>query len=262
MNDVPTISGPDNANFALERLREMIGISAFGRDGKMPTERMLSERLGVARREIRRALEVLEAEGLIWRKQGAGTFLGQRPDQWGDHAASLVPGTDFMEIMEVRLRIEPQLAQLAAMRAKPDDIARMRETCAKIYERTDPDWRELWDGSLHRLIAQSAGNQLFLSLFDVVNRVRQDPAWQAVRDRARRLDQSLKESRDEHGEIIDAIAARDPAKAGEAMRNHLLTLQERLIRQTSMDHPDHVASAAPSEGRATQNETPEGIAHT
>lgn len=239
MNEKSNIAGPDNANYALERLRELIAVSAFGRDGKLPTERTLSERLGAGRREIRRALEVLEAEGLIWRRQGAGTFLGQRPDSWSDHAASLVPGTNFMEIMEVRLRIEPQLAQLAAMRAKPSDVVRMRETCVKIYERTDADWRELWDGSLHRLIAQSAGNQLFLSLFDVVNRVRQDPSWQAVRERARRLDHTLKESRDQHAEIIDAIAARDPSKAGEAMRNHLLTLQERLIRQTSMDHLDH-----------------------
>ena len=69
--------------------------------------------------------------------------------------------------------------------------------------------------------------------------MRQDPSWQAVRERARRLDDTLKESRDQHAEIIDAIAARDPSKAGEAMRNHLLTLQERLIRQTSMDHLDH-----------------------
>lgn len=245
MNDTSSIFSPDNANYALERLRELITVSAFGKDGKLPTERTLAERLGVGRREVRRSLEVLEAEGLLWRKQGAGTFLGQRPDSWSDHAASLVSGTNVMEIMEVRLRLEPQLAQLAAMRAKPQDIARMRETCGKIYERTDADWRELWDGSLHRLIAQSAGNQLFLSLFDVVNRVRQDPAWQAVRERARRLDHTLKESRDQHAEIIDAIAERDPAKAGEAMRNHLLTLQERLVRQTSMDHLDH-----PSKGEA------------
>jgi DNA-binding GntR family transcriptional regulator len=35
--------------------------------------------------------------------------------------------------------------------------------------------------------------------------------------------------------IIDAIAARDPMKAAEAMRQHLLMLQESLIRVTSLD---------------------------
>ena len=229
---------PENSHYALERLRELLRVTALFTDGKLPTERALSERFGVGRREIRRALEVLEAEGLIWRKQGAGTFLGQKPDNWSDQVASLVPGTNFMEIMEVRLRIEPQLAQLAAMRAKDSDLERMRGLRDKIYERTDADWRELWDGALHRLIAQTAGNQLFLSLFDIINRIRQDPAWQSVRDKARKLDKKLSESRDQHTEIIEAIASRDPARAGEAMRDHLLTLQERLIRQTSMDIPD------------------------
>ncbi len=74
--------------------------------------------LGVSRRAIRRALEVLEAEGLIWRRQGSGTYAGRRPDGWSEHVDSIVAGTDLMEVMEVRLRVEPQLAQLAAMRAK------------------------------------------------------------------------------------------------------------------------------------------------
>ncbi|WP_160008656.1 FadR/GntR family transcriptional regulator [Rhizobium sp. 18055] len=232
----------ENSNYALEKLRELLRVTAFSADAKLPTERTLSELWSVGRREIRRALEVLEAEGLIWRKQGSGTFLGQRPDSWSDHAATLVAGTNFMEIMEVRLRIEPQLAQLAAMRAKPSDVVRMRELRDKIYERDDADWRELWDGSLHRLIAQTAGNQLFLSLFDVVNRVRQDPVWQAVRERARKQNKTVNESQSQHTDIIDAIAARDPVRAGEAMRDHLLTLQERLIRQTSMVLPDHLVS--------------------
>ncbi|MEE3652946.1 MULTISPECIES: FadR/GntR family transcriptional regulator [unclassified Brenneria] len=236
MNKTLEKKATENSNYALERLRELLSESAIEPDGKLPTERALSERWGVGRREVRRALEVVEAEGLIWRKQGAGTFLGQRPDSWGAHAANLVEGTNFMEIMEVRLRIEPQLAQLAALRAKPSDIERMRALRDKIYQRTDADWRELWDGSLHRLIAQSAGNQLFLSLFDVVNSVRQDPAWQAIRERARKQSTSPMDSHSHHTEIIEAIAARDPQRAGEAMRQHLLILEERLIRQTSIGY--------------------------
>ncbi|MFP1960942.1 FadR/GntR family transcriptional regulator [Lonsdalea quercina] len=233
MSDMARVKKTENSHYALEKLRELLRESALEPDGKLPTERALSELWGVGRREVRRALEVVEAEGLIWRKQGSGTFLGQKPDHWGTHAANLIEGTNFMEIMEVRLRIEPQLAQLAALRAKPSDIERMRALRDKIYERTDADWRELWDGSLHRLIAQSAGNQLFLSLFDVVNRVRQYPAWQALRALARSHNASPTDSHSDHTEIIDAIAAHDPVRAGEAMRQHLLTLEDRLIRHTA-----------------------------
>ncbi|MFP1792266.1 FadR/GntR family transcriptional regulator [Lonsdalea quercina] len=243
MSDIARVRKTENSHYALEKLRELLRESALEPDGKLPTERALSELWGVGRREVRRALEVVEAEGLIWRKQGSGTFLGQKPDQWGTHAANLIKGTNFMEIMEVRLRIEPQLAQLAALRAKPSDIERMRALRDKIYERTDADWRELWDGSLHRLIAQSAGNQLFLSLFDVVNRVRQYPAWQALRALARSHNASPTDSHSDHTEIIEAIAAHDPVRAGEAMRQHLLTLEDRLIRHTSLGHDTADAEA-------------------
>jgi len=225
----------DNSNYALGRLRELLRAVELGADGRLPTERALAEMLNVGRRAVRRALEVLEAEGLVWRRQGSGTFVGERPDRWHDQLDDLVAGTDFMEIMEVRLRIEPQLAQLAAMRAKPADIARMRDLAAKILDSEDADARELWDGALHRQIAQSAGNRLFLSIFDVVNRVRQDEAWQAIRERARISANTVSVSLAQHMGIIDAIEARDPAKAGEAMRQHLLMLQERLIRATSLE---------------------------
>lgn len=227
-----------NSNYALEKLRALLQSDSLDADGKLPTERTLSEMLGVSRRSIRRALEVLEAEGRIWRRQGSGTFAGKRPDGWSNHVDSIVADTDLMEIMEVRLRIEPQLAQLAAMRAKAGDVERMYDLVKKIYESTDADGRELWDGALHRQIAQCAGNSFFLTIFDVINRVRQDEAWQAIRERARSASRTREVTHGQHTAIVDAIAARDPGKAGEAMRRHLLTLQESLIRITSLDHSE------------------------
>lgn len=225
----------DNSYYALERLRELIGQSDFGAEGRLPTERSLAETLNVGRRAVRRALEVLESEGLIWRRQGAGTFVGERPDGWGEHVDELVAGTDIMEIMEVRLRIEPQLAQLAAMRAKPSEIERMRQLAEKTGQSTDADSKELWDGAFHRQIGQSAGNKLFLSIFDVVNRIRQDSAWQSIRERARNFATDPRTSYEQHLAIVEAISQHDPARAGEAMRQHLLMHQERLIRATSYD---------------------------
>ncbi len=235
-----------NSNYALEKLRALLQSDSLDADGKLPTERTLSEILGVSRRSVRRALEVLEAEGRIWRRQGSGTFAGKRPDGWSNHVDSIIADTDLMEIMEVRLRVEPQLAQLAAIRAKAADIERMYDLVKKIYESTDADGRELWDGALHRQIAQCAGNSFFLTIFDVINRVRQDEAWQAIRERARSASRTREVTHGQHTAIVDAIAARDPGKAGEAMRQHLLTLQESLIRITSLDHGELVAEKEPS----------------
>jgi DNA-binding FadR family transcriptional regulator len=229
---------PENSNYALEKLRELLSSSDLSADGRLPTERALSESFGVSRRAIRRALDVLDAEGKISRRQGSGTFAGQRVEQISRHVGAIVAGTNFLEIMEVRLRIEPQLAQLAAVRAKPADIERMHALTKKIVASEDADARELWDGALHRLIAQSAGNQFFLEIFDVINHVRQDDAWQSIREAARRSDNTQERAYAQHDALIDAIASRDPLRAAEAMRQHLLMLQESLIRITSFTLPE------------------------
>ncbi len=220
--------------YALERLRAWVGDAGHPNGTRLPTERQLSEQMGVGRRAIRRALEVLEAEGRITRRQGAGTFVGGQID-----TSASTTATDFFEIMEVRLRLEPQLAALAALRANPVQLARMHELSDRIAQCIDADEGELWDGTLHRQIAEAAGNALFLSLFDVVNRIRQDPAWQAVRERARggQVMHALPVA--QHRAIVDAIAARDPQEAAEQMRLHLLMLQEKLIRVGSPDLPAH-----------------------
>jgi len=228
----------ENSNFALDKLRALLRSDAIGPDGKLPTERELSDSLGVGRRAVRRALEVLEAEGRIWRRQGSGTYAGPGPNRLSGDVGSIVAGTDLMEIMEVRLRVEPQLAQLAALRAKAHEIERMYELVDRIQESNDADSHELWDGALHRQLAQSAGNRFFLALFDVINRVRQDDTWQTTRERARNAAHTKPLVYKQHMALIDAIAARDPVKAGEAMRQHLLTLQESLIRITSLDRSE------------------------
>lgn len=224
----------DSSVYALERIRELLLSEALSEGGKLPTERALAESLNVGRRSVRRALEVLEAEGRVWRRQGAGTFVGPGPIEPLLTADTLVAECNFMEVLEVRMRIEPQLAQLAAMRATPGDAARLREIHAHIDGSSDSDGRELWDGTLHRAIAECAGNRLFLAVFELVDRVRQSAAWVHIREQARSADNLALYSR-QHAEIIEAIARRDPVRAGDAMRQHLLALQENLVLQTSME---------------------------
>lgn len=233
----PLANLEENSAYALERIRAMLAENALAADGKLPTERALSEILKVGRRSVRRALEVLEAEGRIWRRQGAGTFVGPAPVADQQALDKLAAESNFMEVMEVRLRLEPQLAQLAAMRAAPADIIRLRDLHRHIRDSKDADSRELWDSAFHRKIAECAGNRLYLALFEMVDRVRQDAAWIDLREQARSPG-NLSLYTEQHEKIIDAIAARDPARAHDAMQAHLIALQENLIRLAATGHAD------------------------
>lgn len=235
----PAPTGLKDANDALEELRQLIASPEGAReDGRLPTERELSRRLGIGRHALRRALDVLETEGLIWRRQGAGTFIGSRRASAADGLSAL-SRTTYEEVMEARLRLEPQLAQLAALRADGDDIARMAVLNHHCANAADAEGCELWDGAFHRQIAVAARNGMLLSLFDLLNRVRQDKTWQRTRDMAREGGGGNDRVARHHARIIAAIEARDPARAGEAMRDHLLDIQVRLLRRlTGYEAPD------------------------
>lgn len=223
------LGADDNASRARALLQGVIERSATGAEGRLPTERQLAETLGVGRRAVRRALEALEAEGLIWRKQGKGTFVGQPPDPTQVLAAEIVGETNVIEVMEARLCIEPSLAAMCARHALPPDIERMRNLARRTMEAPDPDSIELWDGALHRLIARTAANKPLLTAFSLIDEIRGNQNWRGLRSSARSLE-TLKVSDREHHAIIDAIEAGDPPAAEAAMRAHLTTLATNLKR--------------------------------
>ncbi len=188
----------------------------------------------VGRRAVRSALESLLAEGLIWRKQGKGTFAGQPPDKTQLLAAEIVGETNVVEVMEARLCVEPVLAAMAARHALPEDIDRMRNLAQRIVQAGDSDSIELWDGALHRLIARTAKNKPLLTAFSMIDEIRGNQDWRGVRQKARSM-RSLQDRNAEHVEIINRIEAGDGPGAEAAMRKHLTTLADNLKRILTPD---------------------------
>ncbi|MBW4708432.1 GntR family transcriptional regulator [Roseobacter sp. YSTF-M11] len=205
-----------------ERLLALIKSGEWREDGQLPTERSLSERFDVGRRHVRQALDALEEEGLVWRRQGKGTFIGQPADPMGDLAAKITGETNTLEVMEARLCIEPELAALCATRMLPEEIARLRHLAQRQFEAGDAQATELWDGALHRLIAQCARNRPLLTAYALLDKIRSNPDWVAIRAKARD-GASLAVTHSEHLAIVDAIALGHAAAARHAMRDHLET---------------------------------------
>jgi DNA-binding FadR family transcriptional regulator len=225
----------DNADTVLLAIRELIDAGKLPADGRLPTERDLAAELGCGRRTVRRALDALQTEGLVWRKQGKGTFAGQPPDPTGALVAEVAPAADPLAVMEARLCIEPGLAELCAARATADDVARLRQLAQRASRPTDADTAELWDGALHRAIARIAGNRVLLTAFTLLDEVRMGSDWQEKRHRARTLETTaLYDS--QHKRIVDAIERRDGPAAFYALREHLTALSENLRASMRVDN--------------------------
>lgn len=233
-----------NSVAAMERLRARLDAATEAGERQLPPERQLAAELAVGRGALRRALEVLEAEGQIWRVQGKGTFLGTRPTPRSE-LEDLPSRINPLEMMEVRLEVEPTLARLAAIRASAEDVERMRRLARRVAAATDAEGRELWDSALHHSIAETAGNRLFVGIFELIDRVRQDARFQSLREMARaRAGQASLHA--QHDRLIDRIAAHDGAGAEAAMREHLETVASRLAAAMGSRFPIGFAAAAPA----------------
>lgn len=102
-------------------LREQIEQGAYKAQDRLPSEHELSRRFGVSRITVRRALQTLEYEGLIYRCQGLGSFVRRMPIQQG-----LVRLTDFAEDMaRAGLKTHSQVVHFAPEAASAEVAARL-----------------------------------------------------------------------------------------------------------------------------------------
>lgn len=192
---------------------------------KLPPERALVEQLEAPRSAVRRALDLLERDGLVVRHVGRGTFVTEIVTQ---HVDGAPPDTSPAEIMQVRQLLEPQVATLAARVATQADLDRITECLAGGGTSPDFEGFERWDAKLHRGIAAAAHNGLLMNMFDVMNTARALPVWGSLKRRTSTPELRRCYHR-EHTLIVAALQDRDPQGAGEHMRAHLQHVADSLL---------------------------------
>ncbi len=190
--------------------------------GPVPSERALADQLQVKRHRLRLALEILRGRGEIGparvgRRRNAGNA---RVDD------DLARGTNPIEVIEMRIAIEPGLARLAALRASPFEISRIERTA------TTPPGADYGaaDLAFHMAVATGARNGLGVELYRLLRRIGTD-ARVRLDGNAPMCSSRLQQRDTEHRLIAGAIAARDLDGAEQAMRAHLIAVQRRIIER-------------------------------
>jgi len=212
----------------LSSLQEAIDNGRWKPGERIPTERALSDRYGVARNTIRRALQQLEDAGRIVRHVGRGTFVEQGKPIQSDDLARRIENASPNEIMEVRLMIEPQAAECAAARANGAELDAMAECLRKGEAAPTVAEFEMWDGLFHQTIVAACRNHLLIDIYDAINAVRRKADWAALKERvATPARRGVTEK--QHRSILAALRARDAQLAGFEMKNHLIDVRRSLV---------------------------------
>lgn len=218
----------------LDRLQQRILDGEWTPGDHLPSERELMDAYGVGRPAVREALQELARSGILELAQGerarvvvpTANLLIKQVAGGARHLLQTQPGM-LEHLREARVFLEAGIARMAAERAVPADVDRLRSRLAdQRAAMADVDRFLERDMAFHREIATITGNPILTATVEAVFNWANEYYQSIVR--APGVEELTLA---EHQRIIDAIAARDPDEATQAIRDHLLRASE-LYRRT------------------------------
>ncbi|WP_207481692.1 FadR/GntR family transcriptional regulator [Arenibaculum pallidiluteum] len=217
---------------ALERLRRHLAAAGTEPPGRLPPERLLAPQIGCSRATLRACLADLEAEGLLWRHVGQGTFLGRPPPAASLRSPLTVEAASPHDLIAARLLIEPQIAAAAACAADAEQVAFLYARVRAGRVARDTQACEQADAAFHAAVGRASGNPVLVGFMGFLAGARSRAAWQrAWGSTYRRIgeDEFRGEHSDQHEAVVDAISARDPDGARAAMAAHLEVIRRAML---------------------------------
>jgi DNA-binding GntR family transcriptional regulator len=184
-------------------------------DTRIPIGNLVKD-LGVSQTPIREALSMLEALGLVTKKQFVGYCTAPKLNR-----------KQFEELYEIRLLLEPYAAKCAAERMDDAEITAICDL-AKRMEPGEKESRASYgkfadnDSEFHALLARGSKNHLIEESLSRLHthlhifRLRFDS-------------EVTTEAFSEHARLVDALRRRSPGEAEAAMRNHIEKSYARLV---------------------------------
>lgn len=215
----------------VERMLGLISERKLKPGDRLPPETELAAMLNVSRPSLREALRALSVMKVVEIRQGSGTYVTSlQPELLVEHldfVFSLDVST-FLQLLQARSVIEPGISEIAASHITDEEIAGLEALVTQSeHSRDDPHAFMMADAELHRLIANASRNPILIRFMESIGRL-----GLASRRRTTQLPGVVDQVLDDHRAIIQALKARDPLAAREAMRHHLETIQNRLERAT------------------------------
>ena len=200
------------------------GVYLYGE--RLPAERQLAESLSSSRATVRAAMRVLEQDNLVTRRVGSGTFVSHGSVPVEDDVAEI---TSPLELIEVRLAVEPHMMRLATLNATARAIERMADVLARLEASgADANLFSQWDQQFHQALADATRNPLMVSIYRQINHVRGHAQWNDSKDKILTAER-IKAYNRQHRALYHALRSRDAEVAVRVIAKHLRDAQRDLL---------------------------------
>jgi GntR family transcriptional repressor for pyruvate dehydrogenase complex len=219
---------PKPESVASEVLKSLIDYLFSGQvqpGDKIPSERQLTEELGVNRPAVRQALLTLSFLGLLDIRPGSGTYF-RDPDQallFTLFELSLTFGEPRLrDLVETRTKLETLVAGMAAERRTDAEVDELRELLAQMERSLGEEFVEA-DMAFHARIAECSRNRVLIDMLKGVRTMVRSWIGSTVLRRS-----STEIMFADHVPIFEGIAEGDPERAQQAMAAHMAGATSRL----------------------------------
>ncbi|MBR2767666.1 MAG: FadR family transcriptional regulator [Solobacterium sp.] len=222
------------AESTAEEIKQMIQRNGYEPGQKLPTEKELTEMLGVGRNTLREAVRILQSHNIVTIRQGSGTYISDKygvPDD--PFGFELFPDHDKLtkDILDILEMMEPETAAMAAERRTEDDLHRMENVLRIMAQKVDMGVECLDEEcEFYRIVAEASHNIVMVRLTPLMTRgIRYFAATLSPKD-------FLYGVRNYYN-VLEGIRNQKASEAKTAMSYHLLFLdhQYKLLmkKQTS-----------------------------
>jgi len=234
------------ADAAVDQIEDLILKGVLQSGDRLPAERVLAEQMQVSRPVLRDALKILEGRDLIEARQGGGTFVCDLIGPiFSEAVVQMIARhpSAISDYFDFRRGIESQASALAAVRAAPSDIRRLREIIDDMdaaHDAEDLDQECRLDVGFHHAVGEAAHNVVLLHTLRSCYRLLENGVFY---NRARLYNHpaARAEVLTQHKEIYEAIAAADPVRAQQAAEAHIDYVRATLAATEQMDAREKLA---------------------
>lgn len=203
------------ADTAAEAIRTEIVAGRFPVGSRLPNEAALSSTLGVSRGTVREAVRVLASQGLLEVLQGSGTYVRSAADS--GRTLNAARHASLRDLFEARCALDVEAARLAARRATPAVIARLRALLAQRGNSAAADRASFItrDLTFHQAVIAASANRALVELFDFFSASIAETIQATTGGELPEPDMAA------HVAIVDAIETGDPDEADAAVRRFM-----------------------------------------
>ena len=203
------------ADQVYEKLEKDILLGVYAR-GEILTELKLAEELGVSRTPIREALRRLEQDRLINDTGKGSLVLGLTPE-------------NLVDIMDIRIHVEPMAAYYATINQTPDGIAKLTHIIdlQEFYcSRHDVEHLLQEDDTFHDVICQMCGRSVIKDMLQPL--IRKTSKYRQISPENHNQQKCSYEG---HRKIFEAIKSGDADMAAQLAADHIKQAKKNMIER-------------------------------